>query len=311
MIRLVIFIAILVTNVVFGQTQIATEEITIWNDSIKLPGTLSYKSALDQQPLAIFIQGSGNPDRNGNQLQMGIKANYVKMLRDSLNKKGVAFYSYEKRNVTKENIKHLITSMTFNALVEDAQLAISHFKNDARFNTITLIGHSQGSLVAMMAVNDAVDNYISLAGLGEPMDKTLVTQLSNQNKELADAAKQHIQELKETNTIKEIHPFLMSIFAKPNHEFLKSYFKFDPTKEIQNLKTPILILNGDKDLQVPIIHAQNLHNANPKSELVIIKHMNHVLKHIEKDTDNMASYYTESFPLAEHLIETIANFITQ
>lgn len=309
MIRVIIILAILITNVLFGQAQVAVEEVTIWNDSIKLPGTLTYNKTLDQQPLVIFIQGSGNPDRNGNQLQMGIKANYVKMLRDSLNEKGIAFYSYDKRNVTKENIKHLIKSMTFENLVEDVRLIISNFKDDSRFNSITLIGHSQGSLVAMLAVNDAVDNYISLAGLGEPMDKTLVTQLSNQNKELAEAAKQHIEELKETGTIKEIHPFLMSIFAKPNHEFLVSYFKFDPTKEIQNLKTPILILNGDKDLQVPIVHAQNLHEANPKSELVIVKHMNHVLKHIEKDTDNMPSYYTESFPLAEHLIETIANFI--
>lgn len=311
MVRVIIILAILVTNILFGHAQIVSEEVTIWNDSIKLPGTLTYNKSLDKQPLAIFIQGSGNPDRNGNQLEMSIKANYIKMLRDSLNQKGIAFYSFDKRNATKENIKFLMKGMTFTNLVDDVKLSISHFKDDARFNTITLIGHSQGSLVGMLAINEDIDKYISLAGLGEPMDKTLITQLSNQNKDLAEIAKQHIQELKDTGSIKEIHPFLMSIFAKPNHGFLKSYFNFDPTKEIQNIKTPILILNGDKDLQVPVVHAQNLHNANPNSELVIIKHMNHVLKHIEKDTDNMQSYYTESFPLAEHLVETIANFITK
>lgn len=311
MIRVIIFLAILISNIAFGQTEISTEELTIWNDSIQLPGTLTYDKTLSKQPLVIFIQGSGNPDRNGNQLQIGIKANYIKILRDSLNQKGIAFYSFDKRNVTKANIKHLLTSMTFEGLVKDVKTTISHFKDDSRFNHITLIGHSQGSLVAMLAITEDIDNYISLAGLGEPMDKTLVTQLSNQNKELAENAKAHIQELKSTGTIKDIHPYLMSIFAKPNHEFLKSYFKFDPVKEIQQIKIPILIVNGDKDIQVPVSHAQHLHEANPKSELVIISHMNHVLKQIEKDADNMPSYYTDSFPLAENLVETIANFITQ
>lgn len=311
MIRVIIFLAILISNIAFGQTEISTEELTIWNDSIQLPGTLTYDKTLSKQPLVIFIQGSGNPDRNGNQLQMGIKANYIKMLRDSLNQKGIAFYSFDKRNVTKANIKHLLKSMTFEGLIEDVKTTISHFKDDSRFNNITLIGHSQGSLVAMLAITEDIDNYISLAGLGEPMDKTLITQLSNQNKELAESAKAHIQELKNTGTIKDIHPYLMSIFAKPNHEFLKSYFKFDPVKEIQQIKIPILIVNGDKDIQVPVSHAQHLHEANPKSELVIITHMNHVLKQIEKDADNMPSYYTDSFPLAENLVETIANFITQ
>lgn len=311
MIRLIIFIITIISNHVFGQTHISIEEYLIWNDSIQLPGTLTYDNTLNKQPLVIFIQGSGNPDRHGNQLQMGIKANYIKILRDSLNQKGIAFYSFDKRNVTKANIKYLLQSMTFEELIEDVKATLSHFKNDSRFNSLTLIGHSQGSLVGMLAITEDVENYISLAGLGEPMDNTLVTQLSNQNKELAEIAKQHIKELKKTGTIKEIHPFLISIFAKPNHEFLNSYFKFDPTEEIQKVKTPILILNGTKDLQVPASHAQHLHEANPKSELVIIKHINHVLKQIEKDADNMPSYYTDSFPLAENLVETIANFITQ
>lgn len=311
MIRIAILIALFVSNIVSGQSAIVSEEITLWNDSIQLPGTLTYNKTLEKQPLVIFVQGSGNPDRNGNQPQANVTANYIKMLRDSLNKQDIGFFSYDKRNVTKANIKHLLKGMTFKALVDDVNIVISHFKDQNRFNSITIIGHSQGSLVGMLAINNKVDKYISLAGLGETMDKTLVTQISGQNEQFGQIAQQHIDELKTTGTIKEINPFLMSIFAEPNHEFLKSYFKFDPAEEIKKIAIPILILNGDKDSQVPEIHAENLHKANPRSKLVIIKNMNHVLKQIDVDSQNMQSYFTPDFPLAKGLVDVIALFIKE
>ena len=72
---------------------------------------------------------------------------------------------------------------------------------------------------------------------------------------------------------------------------------------------PILILNGTKDLQVTVEDANNLHNAQPNSELVIIENMNHVLKTIEKDEDNLTSYSSPDFPLSSELISAIENFI--
>ena len=68
------------------------------NDSIKLPGTLSYNKDLKSQPLVIFIHGSGNVDRNGNQSGVNVQANYIKQFRDSVNKYDIAFFSYDKRH---------------------------------------------------------------------------------------------------------------------------------------------------------------------------------------------------------------------
>ena len=48
----------------------------------------------------------------------------------------------------------------------EKQVVIAHFKNDARFTSIILVGHSQGSLLAMTASKNA-DKYISVAGAGE------------------------------------------------------------------------------------------------------------------------------------------------
>ncbi len=60
-------ITILLINVVsigITYSQIISEEVLIKNDSIELPGTLSFSKK--QSKLIIWIHGSENVDRNGN-----------------------------------------------------------------------------------------------------------------------------------------------------------------------------------------------------------------------------------------------------
>jgi hypothetical protein len=49
--------------------------------------------------------------------------------------------------------------------------------------------------------------------------------------------------------------------------------------------------------------------ANSKSELLIVENMNHVLKDIQKEEDNLKSYYTSDYPISEKLIQTIVSFV--
>ena len=310
MTRIITFLFIYLLNNLVSFAQIKTENITIKNDSILLPGTLTFNEN-NKQPLLIFVPGSGNPDRNGNQPDFNVNPDYIKQLSNSLTANNLAFFRYDKRNVTKENIKHILKQYVFEDLVKDVSSIIENFKEDKRFTEIILIGHSQGSLVAMLAVNQHIDKYISLAGLGESADKALTRQITAQSPILGETAKQHLTELKSTGSIKEIHPFLSAIFTKQNHEFLVSYIKYNPSEEIQKITIPTLIINGTKDFQVPVEDAKALHNANPSSELQIITNMNHVLKHIEKEDDNMKSYTTPDFSISKELITAIVNFAKQ
>ncbi len=307
-----LFISLLVlSNIVCAQDMFTSEDILVMNDSIQLPGTLTYNSDIKQQPLLIYIPGSGNPYRNGNQPQFGVNSNYIKQFAEAMTNKNIAFYRFDKRNVTKSNIKHILKSYEFNDLVNDVRAIVNTFKDDKRFSSINLIGHSQGSLVAMMAATEHVNKYISLAGIGESVDKTMIRQYNAQSPELAKIVEAHINELTNTGTIEEINPMLMALFAKPNHQFLGSYLKLDPTEEITKLNIPILIINGTKDIQVQVKDAEDLHKACPKSELVIIENMNHVLKIIEKDEDNMASYMSPDFKLSGKLVVVVETFIKQ
>lgn len=298
------FLFTLVCLITFGQSNIVSEEILIHNDSIELPGTLTYANR--NSPLIIWVHGSGNVDRNGNQGTI-IKANYIKQFRDSINKHHIAFYSFDKRTANPNNIKFL-KEILFYDLVKDAQKVISHFKADNRFSEIVLIGHSQGSLIAMLA-SEKIDKYISLAGPAESIDKTLIQQISKQAPFLGDITKAHIKELKETGAIKDVNPMLLSLFNKNNQPFLANWMQYNPSEEIKKLTIPMLIISGTKDIQIKEEDANTLHKANEKSTLVIIKNMNHVLKNIAINADNMKSYYSADYALSNELIATIVAFI--
>ncbi|TMM28989.1 alpha/beta hydrolase [Polaribacter aestuariivivens] len=305
MIRIITYLAISILGVFVSNAQIKSEEITINNQAIQLPGTLTFSE--EKTPLIIWVHGSGNVDRNGNQAGTPVKANYIKQFRDAVNKNNIAFFSYDKRTANSKN-KEFLKDTQIKDFVFDAQEVINHFKNDKRFTKIILVGHSQGSLIAMFALEN-VDKYISIAGTGEAVDKTIVKQIGKNNPTLAKAAQEQFDSLRINGKISVVNPFLISVFAKPNQPFLLSWMQLNPIEEIKKIEIPTLIINGDKDLQVSIEDAKRLNEANKKAELVIIENMNHVLKNIENDEDNMKSYYSAAYPISKKLIETIVQFV--
>ncbi|MDP5106431.1 MAG: alpha/beta hydrolase [Polaribacter sp.] len=305
MIRIITYLIVSVFGIVVSFAQIKSEEITIKNEAIELPGTLTYFQ--ENTPLIIWVHGSGPIDRNGNQPAQNVNANYIKQFREAINKENIAFFSFDKRTANKNNSDYL-KDTKFTDFALDVDVIVHHFKKDKRFTKITLIGHSQGSLIAMLASKN-IDTYISLAGAGETIDKTIVKQIGKNNPTLGEAAQKQFDTLQAKGKIKTVNPFLMNIFAKQNQAFLYEWMQLNPTEEIKKITVPTLIINGDKDLQVKIEDAENLKNAKPNAELVIIKNMNHVLKNIEKEEDNLASYYSPDFPISEKLITTIVEFV--
>ena len=301
----------LLPTLIFAQ-EVKTEELHLKNGDISLPGTLTIPASKKKTPLIIFVQGSGNPDRNGNQAGTMIQIGYIKTLRDSLNAKGFSFYSYDKRSATLSNLDQL-TKITFASITDDANVAIDNFKEDKRFSSIHLIGHSQGSLVGMLAINNRKDNaissFISIAGAGKTIDKTIVEQLTSQNPGLGKMAKEQFTELMATDTIKEVNPLLISVFQPVYQKFIKQWAQVDPASEIKKLQIPALILNGDADLQVTTDDAQLLKDAYPKATLKIIPKMNHVLKVVNSVTENQESYTLSNFNISKKLLNVIEDFI--
>ena len=89
-----------------------------------------------------------------------------------------------------------------------------------------------------------------------------------------------------------------------------SWFKYDPSKEIAKVSSPVLIIQGSTDLQVSISDAESLHNNKIDSQLLIIEGMNHVLKSIGPDLkEQVASYSDPKLPVNEKIVTAIFDFI--
>ncbi len=305
MIRIIIYIAFYAVGIIASEAQVKSTDFTLKNGDIELPGTLTHTN--NSEKLIIWIHGSGNVDRNGNQAGYNVKANYIKQFRDELNKKDIAFFSYDKRTSNPKNVAFL-KGIVLEDFVNDAKTVVKHFKDKKQFKEIILVGHSQGSLVAMLA-SQGVDKYISLAGPSESIDETITRQVTGQSADLGKVTADHFKELKETGDIKEVNPNLVSVFAKPNFAFFRSWMSYNPVDEIKKMSIPVLIINGTKDIQVSIDDAKALHLANKKSQEKIIDNMNHVLKDIQKDEDNMKSYYSPDYKVSEELIKTVTQFV--
>ena len=122
------FIIYILTNSIVAQSVIVADSIMIHNDSILLPGTLKFNKSLVQQPLVIFVQGSGDPDRNGNQPSFNVHADYINQLGNALSEQNIAFFSYDKRNVTQANHKFIRQHYIFSDLVSDVKKIIDFQK---------------------------------------------------------------------------------------------------------------------------------------------------------------------------------------
>ena len=202
------------------------------------------------------------------------------------------------------------SKLTFDDYVEDARNWITFIKKDKRFGSISIAGHSEGSLIGMIAGAKA-NKFVSIAGAGESADKLIKSQIaSKSNKQLEDMTFPIIDSLKSGNKVNKVDPLLNSLFRPSIQPYLISWFKYDPQTEIKKLTVPVLVLQGNNDMQVGVKDAESLAQANKNSQLAIIDKMNHIMKIIDGDKQaNMDSYNNETLPISEVLIEKIVSFI--
>lgn len=306
--KAILILTILISNLLFSQeSNIVNQEIEV-NSVIK--GTLFSPEKTDSKTnLVILIAGSGPTNRNGNSTIGGVN-NSLKFLAEGLSKNGIAVFSYDKRGLNKIDGKTIDEkSVVFDDFINDAKDVITYFKSQKKYSKIFIAGHSEGSLIGMVAANGNANGYISIAGPGRPIDEILSEQIGKNSPFLKNAVDKDLAILKEGKTFENKNPMLESLFRESVQPYMISWMKYNPQDEIKKLKIPILLLNGTKDLQVPQADAELLHKANPKSELKIIENMNHVFKEIKNDEDNIKSYSNPKLPVVPELIETITKFV--
>jgi len=277
----------------------------------KIRGTILVPEGKAAVPVVLIIAGSGPTDRNGNNSMM--KNNSNKMLAEELFKNNIASVRYDKRGIAEsKDAGPEEKDLRFDNYVNDVTDWIKLLKKDHRFSKIIIAGHSEGSLLGMIAANlENVNAYISIAGAGRSADKILKEQLKAQPQQVIDMCYSIIDSLVKGKQVNDINPALNVLFRPSVQPYMISWFKYDPQTEIKKLTIPILILQGTTDIQVSVDDAKLLSNANPKAKMVLIENMNHVLKNAEADRQkNSATYNDPNLPINSDFLKEIDTFIT-
>ncbi len=270
------------------------------------------KASASPSPVALIIAGSGPTDKDGNSALAG-KNNSLKMLAEGLAQEGVATVRYDKRGLGDNQA--LLTKeedSTFDQYVDDAVQIIQALQADKAYSSIHVIGHSEGSLIGLLAAQKTgVESFVSIAGAGRPLDEVLLEQLKGQlPPKLFNESTDILTALKQGEQVKNVSPVLQALFRPSVQPFLISLLKYHPVNELAKVKSRVLLVQGTTDLQVKEADAEALKNSKPEAQLLYMEGMNHVLKKAPVDrAKNLATYADPSLPLHEELLPAIEQFI--
>lgn len=310
------FSALLAVLAIQAPAQTDIQEISIpAKDGVELKGTLTVPDKGGEPvPLVITIAGSGSPDRDGNQKRAGINTDCLKMTAEELEKAGVASLRFDKRGAGESVMPGIKEeNMTFDDYISDTRALVDKYYGDKRFSRIILLGHSEGALIAFAAAanNPKVGGLITVAGAGRNMADLLKEQLSERAPQILVAATPIIDSLKAGRKYPAVPAELNALFRPSVQPFLISCMKYEPTELIKQVKCPILVVQGDMDIQVLPKDAEALCAANPLARKALIEGMNHVLK--DTDTKDLQvqlfkTYMNPSVPLSAGYVKAVTAF---
>lgn len=295
-----------------AQPAYTLEPISLEVRDATLKGTLTLPSSTGKVPVALMIAGSGPTDQNGNSLGTAIQPNSYKLMSEALAARGIASLRYDKRGIGSSQTTLTESQLRFTDFADDAAALLESLKKDLRFSDVYIIGHSEGSLLGMLAAQQvSVAGYISLAGPGRPADQILLEQLTPQvTPAMLLEVKRVLNSLKAgrpmpSKDIKLPAALVGPLFRDSVQPYLISWFKYDPSVEIKKLECRVTVLQGTTDIQVGVSEAKLL-APNP----VLLEGMNHVLKIATLEPASQQAAYTDpKLPIAPSLIDAIAKFM--
>lgn len=279
-----------------------TEEVSFLNteDNVTLGGTLTTPANGSDFRAVVLVSGSGPQDRDETLFMHKPFA----VIADYLTKKGIAVLRYDDRGIGKSTGD--FSSATTINFAKDAEAAVDFLRTrkEINKNSIGIIGHSEGGLIAPMvaAGNPDVAFIVLLAGPGEKGRKILEDQtrlilqsqnidpeLIKTNLQLSASLYDEIEKTSDNIVRKENLKSILKKFisdlgpekslqlgiAEKNiepqvnqlaSEWFRFFLTYDPAVSLKEVDCPVLALNGDKDLQVPSkTNLEAIRNISTKS----------------------------------------------
>ncbi len=326
------------------------EEVTYENPAakVKLAGTLTLPRSRRPVPAVLLVTGSGAQDRD--ETVMGHKPFLV--LADYLTRRGVAVLRVDDRGVGGSTGDP--TTSTTNDLTGDALAGVAYLKSRKEIDPgkIGLIGHSEGGIIAPLAASRSknVAFIVLLAGTGVNGEQIILRQAeliltaqkagpvavaaaraTNERvfaivKQEPDAekARQQIRDVlveaaAAAATTPEAKKEVEAISDAQARSLVAPWFRFfltyDPTKALQTVRCPVLVLAGEHDLQVepgqnlPPIEAALKAGGNRDFTIRQLPGLNHLFQH--STTGSPAEYRKIEETFAPEALTIIGDWIAE
>lgn len=303
--------------------------IPIQKNQLVVGATLFSMSS--SETLMIIIPGTGPADRNGNVKEM--KANLYKELAFRLVENGFATLRYDKPGVGQSTGD--FNKIGLWELVETVLGIVDYFATSVQFafKSIILLGHSEGTIIATLASERIqIQGLVLIAGAGSTLKSVMVAQNNRVVDEIAQMKGVKGFLLNRIITKEKLIKRQVSLFEKVNQsnedffrvsgqviqaKWLREHLEINDDyirKQLSVLSMPILVVNGDKDLQIDAeahIALEKLKNDN--LTIKIINEMNHMLKQQSDEVSilKLKQIYkkSEKFPISEELLQLVTQWL--
>lgn len=302
-----------------------------------LAGTLTVPQGKGPFPAVVLVHGSGPLDRD----ETILEHKQFLVLADHLSRRGVAVLRYDKRGVGKSGGAYkLATAQDF---ASDAEAAVAFLRGrpevDAR--RIGMIGHSEGGMIApMVAARDpGLAFVVMLAAPGVRGELLMVEQIALGNKAAGapdeavarerelnravfaaivaeprpDRAGDKARRMMEEAERKGILPAgtaaqRAKVFASP---WFHAFLRHEPGPVLQSVRQPILVLNGERDLQVPagmnLAAIRSALKDNPRAVIKELPALNHLFQTARTGAGSEYAEIEES--LAPLALDTVSDWV--
>jgi len=280
------------------------EEVTFLNKEagIKLAGTFTKPTEGQNLAAVVLITGSGRNDRN--ETSMG----HFLLLSDYLTRHGYAVLRYDKRGAG-ESEGDYGAATTFD-FAKDTKAAMDYLKtrSDIDHQSIGLIGHSEGALIAPIIAAENKEDVafiIMMGGIGVRGSELLLLQ-SGKMAAINGVPEEEISEMTRKNRVlyeiagsSEVDSVVAQKLreADPGIEnndyngllwtWFRTFLSLDPDTYLSKVSCPVLAINGEKDVQCPpeenlAAIEQSLQKAGNKSYVVkMLPGLNHLFQTAE------------------------------
>lgn len=275
--------------------------------------TLPESQKMGGFPALLLLPGSGPTDRDGNQLPH-IKTDLLKQVAERLATEGYATLRFDKRSARTyfgqllfKTVDQQNEFLSWENFLGDAKAALEFLRGQEGIDSsrIGLLGHSEGGLIALQMAHDLQEEasphvliLIGTAGntladvLRYQIERAITSYPEERRTEFMAQLNRAIEQVIEAGTApKDLPKGLRALFPPNATKLLKVELATDPAELARDYGGPVLILNGEKDIQVPAPeHPKLLEKAllarekeAGSCELFIVPRASHNLKEVEHD----------------------------